>query len=51
MAKTALETLQCLKCGGAVELDSNQEYGVCKYCGAKVQNTNFKKIKGEVKII
>lgn len=51
MAKTSLEALQCPKCGGAVELDSNQEYGVCKYCGAKVQNTNFKKIKGEVKII
>ena len=51
MAKTALEVLKCPQCGGDVELDENQQYGFCKYCGAKVQNTNFKVIKGEVKIV
>lgn len=50
MAKTALEALKCPQCGGEVNLDDNQEYGFCKYCGVKVQNTNFKIVKGEVTI-
>ena len=50
MSRNALEALKCPQCGGDVELDDNQEYGFCKYCGTKVQNTNFKIIKGEVKI-
>ena len=50
MAKTALEALTCPNCHGEVELDKNQEYGFCKYCGTKVQNSNFKIIKGKVKI-
>lgn len=51
MSKNALEALICPQCGGEVELDENQEYGFCKYCGTKVQNTNFKIIKGEVKVV
>ena len=47
----ALESLKCPECGGSVVLDNGQEYGFCKYCGTKVQNTNFAKIKisGEIK--
>ena len=37
--KKALEPLNCPQCGGAVDLDDNQEYGFCKYCGTKVINT------------
>lgn len=48
MASKALETLSCPNCNGEVELDDEQEYGFCKYCGAKVQNTNFKKVKVKI---
>lgn len=41
----ALEALKCPRCDGDVDLDDNQEYGFCKYCGTKVQNTNFKIVK------
>jgi len=50
MGKSGLEALRCPQCEGDVELDKDQEYGFCKYCGTKVQNTNFKVIKGKVKI-
>ena len=50
MSKSALEPLVCPQCGGEVELDNEQEYGFCKYCGTKVQNTNFKIIKGKIKV-
>lgn len=50
MSKSALEPLNCPQCGGNVELDDEQEYGFCKYCGTKVQNSNFKIIKGNVKV-
>ena len=46
----ALEALKCPNCNGDVDLDKNQEYGFCKYCGTKVQNTNFKVVKGKIKI-
>ena len=46
----ALEALTCPNCNGDVELDKDQEFGFCKYCGTKVQNTNFKVVKGKVKI-
>lgn len=48
----ALEALTCPKCNGEVNLDKDQEYGYCKYCGTKVQNNNFKKVivKGKIKI-
>ncbi len=48
----ALEALICPKCKGEVNLDKDQEFGYCKYCGAKVQNTNFHKVivKGKFKI-
>ena len=48
MAKKALEALTCPNCDGEVELDAEQEYGFCKYCGTKVQNTNFKKINVKI---
>lgn len=51
MSKGALEALKCPQCGGDVELDENQEYGFCKYCGTKVQNTNFKIIKGKIELV
>lgn len=51
MSKSALKALKCPQCGGDVDLDDKQKYGFCKYCGVKVQNTNFKVIKGEVRII
>lgn len=51
MSNSAFEVLKCPQCGGDVELDDNQEYGFCKYCGTKMQNTKFKKITGEVKVV
>ena len=50
MTKSALEPLICPQCGGDVDLDNNQEYGFCKYCGTKIQNTNFKIVKLDVKV-
>lgn len=46
----ALEALVCPSCKGEVELDKDQEFGFCKYCGTKVQNTSIKKVRGKVKI-
>lgn len=46
----ALEALVCPNCKGEVELDKEQEFGFCKYCGTKVQNTSIKKVRGKVKI-
>lgn len=46
----ALEALICPSCKGEVDLDKEQEFGFCKYCGTKVQNTSIKKIKGNIKI-
>lgn len=46
----ALEALVCPNCNGEVELDKDQEFGFCKYCGTKVQNTNIKIVKGKVKV-
>ena len=46
----ALEALECPNCKGDVELDKDQEFGFCKYCGTKVQNTSIKMVKGKVKI-
>ncbi len=45
----ALEALTCPKCKGEVDLDKDQEYGYCKYCGTKVQNTNFQKVVVTIK--
>lgn len=50
MPKSVFETLNCPNCHGEVELDKEQEYGFCKYCGTKLQNTNFKIVKGNIKI-
>ena len=47
---TGLQALICPQCAGQVELDNEQEYGFCKYCGTRVQNTNFMKLKGNVSI-
>ena len=33
--KKVLEALTCPNCNGEVELDKNQEFGFCKYCGTK----------------
>lgn len=41
--KKVLEALTCPNCNGEVELDKNQEFGFCKYCGTKLQNTAIKK--------
>ena len=49
-SKNALEVLKCPQCDGDIELDEKQQYGFCKYCGTKVQNSNFKVIEGEVRI-
>lgn len=46
----ALEALICPNCNGEVELDKNQEFGFCKYCGTKIQNKNIKIVKGKIKI-
>ena len=48
--KKVLEALTCPNCNGEVELDKNQEFGFCKYCGTKLQNTAIKKINAKVKI-
>lgn len=45
-----LEALVCPSCKGEVELDNDQEFGFCKYCGTKVQNSNFRHVKGKIKI-
>lgn len=45
-----LQVLNCPSCGGKIEFDKDQEFGFCKYCGAKIQNTSIKKIRGSVKI-
>lgn len=50
MGRKALQALTCPNCNGEVELDKEQEYGFCKYCGTKVQNSNFKIVKGKVSI-
>ena len=50
MAKTVLKPLVCPQCSGSVDLDKDQEFGFCKYCGTKVQNTAITKVKGKVKI-
>lgn len=49
-SKNALEVLKCPQCDGDIELDEKQQYSFCKYCGTKVQNSNFKVIEGEVRI-
>ena len=46
----ALEALVCPNCKGEVELDKDQEFGYCKYCGTKVQNASIKHIRGRIKI-
>lgn len=48
--KKVLEALTCPNCNGEVELDKNQEFGFCKYCGTKLQNTTIKKINAKIKI-
>jgi len=50
--KTVLEALVCPSCGGDVDLDDEQVFGYCKYCGTRVQNSNYKRveIKGKVKV-
>ncbi len=45
----ALEALRCPQCHGEVDLDDNQEYGFCKYCGTKVQNIRSDRLKVEGK--
>ena len=46
----ALEALKCPSCTGEVQLDKDQEFGFCKYCGTKVQNSSIKHVRGKVKI-
>lgn len=50
MGKTSLKPLICPQCSGEVVLDKDQEFGFCKYCGTKLQNTAITKVKGKVKI-
>ena len=48
----AIEALVCPQCQGEVELDKEQEFGFCKYCGTKIQNVKPDRVKlsGKVKI-
>ena len=41
----SLEVVKCPNCGANINLNDNQEFGFCTYCGTKVVNNAIKKQK------
>lgn len=41
----SVEVVKCPNCGANINLNNNQEFGFCTYCGTKVVNNTIKKQK------
>ena len=41
----SIEVVKCPNCGANINLNDNQEFGFCTYCGTKVVNNTIKKQK------